>query len=238
MKRRPTPQRLSDLVPDPKNPRTIDHISKAGLARSMEEFGDLSGMVYNVRTSHLVCGHQRKDLLPADAPVEDYTEATDEAGTVGYAAVTIKGRRWPIRFVDWNESQERTANIVANNPALGGVFTEGLDDILKDIEQENPALFDEMLLHKLEDKDGVEERGSKRELAGEYDLSPMPYESYNYVVLLFKSEIDWATAKDHFELKKMRDPTSSKRVGLGCVIDGAAYLNKVLGHLWKKPSKS
>lgn len=42
----------------------------AGLKRSLEKFGDLSGLVWNKRIGHLVCGHQRLTAL-AGARMED-----------------------------------------------------------------------------------------------------------------------------------------------------------------------
>jgi len=55
-------------------------------------------------------------------------------------------------------------------------------------------------------------------------------ESHNYIVLLFDNDIDWLSAETHFNL----DSVYSKRQnglewskGVGRVIDGAKYLNKL-----------
>ena len=233
------PKTLSDLKSDPRNPRIIDEISKAGLAHSMAEFGDISGLVYNIRSGHLVCGHQRKDLLPANAPLSDFEESRDDLGTVGYGFVVVKGRHWQVRFVDLPPVKEKAANVTANNAHIAGAFSADITDLLKEIELESPDLYDQTMMHKILDDVDIGERYSPAgEENPEYDLSPLPYENYNYVVLLFKNEIDWATAVDHFQIKKVKDPKNTKKIALGMVIDGAHYLNKTLQHLWKQKSKS
>lgn len=57
-------------------------------------------------------------------------------------------------------------------------------------------------------------------------------EQNNYVVLIFKTEIDWLNAQSHFNLESV----SSKRqngkewsIGIGRVVDGAKYLTEISG---------
>lgn len=54
---------IHDLKPAPYNPRTITTENARALATSLREFGDISGIVWNARTGHLVAGHQRLDTL-------------------------------------------------------------------------------------------------------------------------------------------------------------------------------
>lgn len=51
--------KLEDLKGNPKNPRKVTEAKLAQLKRSLEEFGDLGGVVWNRRTKRLVSGHQR-----------------------------------------------------------------------------------------------------------------------------------------------------------------------------------
>jgi hypothetical protein len=228
MKKKSLPKYVQDLTPDPRNPRRIADQARLGLQASMDTFGDLSGLVFNVRTGHLVCGHQRRDNLPPTAPIIDFKEQSDDNGTVAYGSIVVDGRRWPVRFVDWDRNKEAAANIAANNRHIAGEFTNDVTDLLKEIELNSPDLYDQTLLHKvLEDVEGEPSDKAEQEEA-EYDLSPLLYESYNYVVVLFKNDIDWAHAQNHFDLKKMRDPGNKKNVGVGHVIDGAKYLKKVM----------
>jgi hypothetical protein len=221
------PKTLKDLRPAAYNPRVLSISASQGLEFSLKEFGDLSGLTFNVRTGNLVTGHQRQTKLPPDAPIVDYREARDDVGTIGYGFVEVGKRRYSLRFVDWDETREKAANITANNPAIQGGFNALLNELLQEIESSTPDVYDQAMLAKLLDtgKGGVDD---DNEEAGEYDLSPHPYESYNYVVLLFRNDVDWTAAVDHFKLKKVRESNIKKsRVGLGHAIDGADYLNRI-----------
>ena len=44
------------LIADPRNPRMITDKAARGLGFSLAEFGDLSGIVFNLRTQQLVAG--------------------------------------------------------------------------------------------------------------------------------------------------------------------------------------
>lgn len=49
---------------------------------------------------------------------------------------------------------------------------------------------------------------------------------YDYVVLLFKTELDWNAAMDHFGIERQMCPFSGT-VGIGRVVDGSAYLYRI-----------
>ena len=134
----------------PYNPRRISPEAAAALARSMAEFGDISGFVWNVRSGHLVCGHQRRDQLPKKAKIVKTDSASDDVGTVGYGYAEAEGTRWPVRFVDWPREKERAANVAANNPLLAGEFTVQVKDILGEISLEAPDLFGALRLDEIE----------------------------------------------------------------------------------------
>jgi hypothetical protein len=75
----------------------------AGLAISMETFGALD-IVFNQRTGELVSGHQRvRSLREAGA-----TEVTRN-GEWGFVTHPQTGERFPVRFVDWDETKQRMA---------------------------------------------------------------------------------------------------------------------------------
>lgn len=112
---------LSDLNGNPKNPRTISKHDGTALAKSMEEFGDLSGIVFNVRTSQLVGGHQRisvlKELMGGGNSQVQITQrftAPTADGTVGIGYVIHKKKSYAYREVDWPYEREMAANIAAN----------------------------------------------------------------------------------------------------------------------------
>lgn len=227
------PKSVKDLCSAPKNPRKIQPLALHGLDQSMRNFGDLSGIVFNVRTGHLVSGHQRVKTLPESLTIESVHEEKDESGTVGYGSVRHAGSVFPVRLVDWDENREYAANLAANNPGIQGDFTDDVGALLAEIEQELPEIYDATRLFEIGDAkedEGVSDYNKKPAAdPNEYPLSQMPYENINYLVLLFKNSLDWNTAKDHFGLVTRQDPTRKvRRLGLGHVIDGAEYLTKVL----------
>jgi hypothetical protein len=233
------PKTVRDLKPAPYNEesRVMSEIAGAALTTSMDEFGDISGIVFNLRTGRLVSGHRRKERLPQDAEITDYVERQDNAGTVGYGRIHAEGRYWLVRFVDWQEAKEKAANIAANNRHISADYVAGpATDILEELKALCPDIFDQTLMYKIGDElsshksaaEAVQDVGA----LPEYDLTPLPYESYNYVVVLFRNDIDWTSARDHFELKPVKEgPVKNGKVGLGRVIDGANYLAKIRGKL-------
>jgi DNA modification methylase len=115
--------------------------ARAGLGVSLATFGALD-VVFNDATGELVSGHQRIERLKAAGATELVRE-----GDWGYIAHPKTGERFPIRFVRWDETKQRMANLVANNPHLQGDFTEDAIDQARGLEHE--AHFAELELDKL-----------------------------------------------------------------------------------------
>lgn len=114
---------FDDLEPAPYNPRRIEPEALEGLGVSVETFGDISGIVWNCRSGHVIAGHQRLQALRDRGAVFD----------ADACAVVLGDRRFPVRVVDWDERTEAAANLAANNPAIAGEFTEELQPILDDL---------------------------------------------------------------------------------------------------------
>ena len=125
--------KLSDLKPAPYNPRSISPGALAGLAKSIESFGDLSGIVWNKRTGHLVSGHQRLAALK---------EKHGDKLTIKDGVILAGTDRFPVRTVDWDSSTEKAANITANNSHIEGSFTDDLAGILESLKVELPTFED------------------------------------------------------------------------------------------------
>lgn len=107
---------IQDLAPNPKNPRRISEGKLKQLSQALEEFGDLSGIVFNRRTKQLVGGHQRVKALPRGTVIK-VTKAYEKptrTGTLADGYVLVKGERFKYREVDWDETREKAANIAAN----------------------------------------------------------------------------------------------------------------------------
>jgi hypothetical protein len=128
--------RLSQFTPNPRNPRKITDEQLAALKKAMAEFGDLSGLVVNLTTGHMVGGHQRLKIL-GDAPVEvtrRFPKPTTR-GTCAEGFVTYKGERFIYREVRWNEDTEKAAMIAANKHG-GDWDLPGLSEILMELDAE------------------------------------------------------------------------------------------------------
>lgn len=129
---------LNDLSPHPENPRTISDEELQRLEKSLKEFGDLSGFVFNTRTGRLVGGHQRKRVLPGKAIIK-ITHRIEEPTTTGTTAMgyaDVGGERFSYREVDWPEQKEKAANIAANKH--GGHFENRmLADWINELDAQN-----------------------------------------------------------------------------------------------------
>jgi len=228
------PTKVADLKPAPYNARQLGEEAASGLRFSMEEFGDISGIVYNVRTGHLVAGHQRLAQLPPAADVGALKERKDQHGTIGVAAIRHGGTEWPVRCVDWHETKEKAASLAANDPALQGTFTEEVALVVEQVEEIAPDLWDGLLLKgiTIEEVPGAADGEVRAEEPGE-DLAKMelqPYEHYDYVLVLARNTMDWHWLCEKLGLKRMNSSTvpGKKKVGLGRAID-AGKLIKLLG---------
>ena len=122
-------KKVKDLIPSERNPRKISQAQLDRLTKSMDEYGDLSGLVFNCRTDRIVGGHQRRKLFNDAWPIiveqrAKKGQALDTHGTValGYVENPETKARWTYREVDWDEKREMAASIAAN--VQGGEFDE------------------------------------------------------------------------------------------------------------------
>jgi hypothetical protein len=111
--------KVKNLKPSDYNPRVISEARLKMLKKSLDEFGDLSGVVFNVETEHLVGGHQRlKHLDPEWRIVKE--KHSDKTGTTALGYIETPTGRLSYREVKWVIEKEIQANIAANNH--GGEF--------------------------------------------------------------------------------------------------------------------
>lgn len=136
----------------------MDKKTKARLKKSIEEFGDISGITINSRTGHIFTGNHRwKELQDTYGNIElvhlkddVYDIHKKNSGSVGYRA----------RVVDWPLGKEKQANIVANASVVQGDFTSEIQEQLKEVDDElesalmeDLGLYDMMLTVPEEDED-------------------------------------------------------------------------------------
>jgi DNA modification methylase len=100
-----------------KNPRQISKKQFADLGESLDELGDLSGVVHDLNSDEIIGGNQRSRVFDVNAcQVEIVTQSDqpDEQGTVAQGFVIWKGKRYAYRQVRWTPEQCEEANIKAN----------------------------------------------------------------------------------------------------------------------------
>ena len=125
----------SDLASDPANPNRLDAETKAGLARALAEFGDLSGIILNRQSGLLIGGHQRTDVLrEGKLDVRDLAKPEPD-GTVARGNLEHLGRRYAVRVVDWTPDKAHAALLAANRYGrLGQDDAALLKDLLADLD--------------------------------------------------------------------------------------------------------
>jgi hypothetical protein len=144
------------LIPDPQNPNRMTAEDKARMAKSLAEFGDLSGIILNRRTGLLIGGHQRADVLTGAAIVADDLPEPEADGTIARGYIEKDGRRYALRVVDWDETKAHAALLAANR--FGRVGTDDaamLQTLLSELSVEDIDLgltgFDEAALSEMLD---------------------------------------------------------------------------------------
>ncbi len=125
--------KVKDLTPAPYNPRKISDQQLKMLDKSMKEFGDLSGIIVNVTTGHIIGGHQRVKLFDPSWEIVK-KPAKDKVGTIAEGHIVTPRGNWTYREVKWTEKKEYAANIAANKhggefdlPVLKEIILDHLD---------------------------------------------------------------------------------------------------------------
>ena len=123
------------LRPDPANPNRMAPEDKARMAKSLANFGDLSGVTLNRRTGLLIGGHQRADVLTgAEIHATDLPEPEAD-GTVARGYLERDGRRYALRVVDWSADKAHAAMLAANRFArVGADDSAALKDLLEQLD--------------------------------------------------------------------------------------------------------
>jgi hypothetical protein len=129
------------LRPDPANPNRMDDETKAVMAKSLAEFGDMSGITVNRRTGLLIGGHQRTDVLKGGRLDVVDLPTPDPDGTVARGHLECNGRRYAVRVVDWEEDKAHAAMLAANKYGRLGIDDQDiLAGVLREIGKDQAVL--------------------------------------------------------------------------------------------------
>lgn len=131
---------VASLKPNPRNPRTVSPSKLEMLRKSLEHFGDLSGVIYNETSGQLVGGHQRTEVAhvlgASDIAIEKTYDPPTPRGTTAEGYIELAGERHAFRRVRWDEATEKAANIAANKGA--GLFDmPALSEMMEDLKAED-----------------------------------------------------------------------------------------------------
>ncbi|MBS3945301.1 MAG: DNA modification methylase [Melioribacter sp.] len=137
---------LSDLKAADYNPRMIEDEAFNGLQISIEQFGDISGIVFNKRTGNLVAGHQRVKALVDQYGDLEILGINEDEGKIELPT----GAVFKVRFVNWDGKKERAANIAANSETITGRFTDKLSLVLDEVRLELPDIYSGLMFEKIE----------------------------------------------------------------------------------------
>lgn len=204
-----------DLAPHPMNPRRHPTTQRLLLSDSLDQLGWLSPCIGNRRTKRLIDGHMRRQQAI------ERNEATI-----------------PILWLDLDEQQEAAALAIINSisaqavvdKALSAALVASIPEDLADIAQRSLLVEQDRLQRAAA---AANEVPTDTADSGKTPLRVglVPGEQYNYVMLLFRTPIDWLAAQHHFGLEPVLDPfRPGAAPKLSRVVDGAQYLRRVGGY--------
>ena len=199
-----------NLAENPLNPRHHPQAQRRSLHAALESLGWLQPLLYNRTTGRLIDGHLRRQ------------EAIESGAT-----------EIPVLVVDLDERQEMaalasidsiTAQAEVNQAEYAHLLrslTEDEEDLVKALAGRDDSLAD------LFGDDGPPAEDERQDINA---VHLVPGEQYHYVMLLFRTDLDWLSAIDHFGIDEPAVDLfhNSRVVGRTRVVDGAEYLSKVL----------
>lgn len=228
----PTPTlKLDDLHEAPFNPRNIGQDALDGLAYSLEEFGDISGITFNTNLKVLVSGHQRLRALKKTHG--------DKLKFDGETITTPSGEQFRIRYVDWDEPKTKAALLAANAESIQGQFNASAEALVVELQNLNPEHWDKLMLKdiikSIDDTEAEAQAQAAKSAPGAGKALPppmelAPFEHYDYVLVMFKDSRDWLNFISRFPLPKRHFALRGgkvKSVGDCRVLDGKTFIDKL-----------
>lgn len=170
--------KLADLKPNPNNPRTASPKKLEMLRKALDEFGDLSCIIYNRKTNRTVGGHQRLKAFAkakrSEVVVERRYKKPTRTGTIAEGYIKLDGENFGYREVEWDSVFEKAAAIAANR-AAGEWDLDELSSWMKEINDFGLDL-DLTMFDELERADLLADQGNGtsegEDADDEFDVEP------------------------------------------------------------------
>jgi len=195
--------KISEVKPNPKNPRIIKDGKFQKLVKSIQEFPDM----LNKR------------------PIIVFTDVDGKYCVLGgnmrlKALNELKFKEIPIIVADeWTEEQKNEF-LIKDNVGFGEWDWDSLANEW-DVEK-----LDDWGLDLPIDLDAIKETKDIPDI-GEIEFSEELLLEHNYIVLYFDNAMDWEVAQEVYGLNKVKSKTSAEgtqKIGIGRVINGKNFI--------------
>jgi len=138
---------------------------------------------------------------------------------------------WPVLVTDLTDA-EADYMLAVFDPisAMAGMDSEkmqALQDNVASGEWAVRELLRQLAMQSDELLRQAEKEERKAEEGGPQQMELLPFEHYDYILLMFRNELDWVAAVDTLGLQRAADPRKTKRVGLARVIEGSRVIERL-----------
>lgn len=200
--------RLSEIKPYKKNAKKHDETQIKNVMQSIKEFGVVQPIVVD-RNNTIIIGHCRYEAMKRLG----YDELQED---------------W-VKVVDLSEEEAEKLRLLDNKLNESEWDLDLLKDLVPSID------FSDF---EIDFNLPEEEKEKEKKKKGDVQFSEILGEENNYIILQFKTDIDWLNALSIFDLENVKCRSTRndgvvtekmKRVGIGRVLDGAKALNKIIG---------
>jgi hypothetical protein len=204
--------KASDLTANTGNWRTHGDEQRGVLTGVLKEIGQVGAVLayYSERNGGaltLLDGHLRKDIDPS---IEWPTLVTDLSDAEADYILTLYDNVTQMAGVDGAKLSALTERIRSDDIAVRDLLTKLEDDAARALQQ-------------------IDQDARDEERPGPPAMELLPYENYDYIVLMFKNELDWAAAVETLGLERKSDPRKTPKVGLARVVDGIQVVERLRG---------
>jgi len=195
--------KISDVKPNPKNPRIIKDGKFQKLVKSIQEFPDM----LNKR------------------PLIVFTDVDNKYVVLGgnmrlKALNELKFKEIPVIIADeWTEEQ-KAEFLIKDNVGFGEWDWDSLAN------EWDVKKLDDWGLDLPIDLDAIKETKDIPDI-GEIEFSEELLLEHNYIVLYFDNAMDWEVAQEVYGLNKVKSKTSAEgtqKIGIGRVLNGKNFI--------------